>query len=60
MSAPTPTSRDLLARMLAKVEEMRTALEAADAVGADMDSACAREVLDDLERRVRALMEETV
>ena len=60
MSAPAPTRDDLLARMLAKVEEMRTALQAADGVGADVDSAHAREVLDDLERRVRAMLEETV
>jgi hypothetical protein len=60
MSAPTPTRDDLLARMLAKVEEMRRALDAADAVGSDVDSARAREALDDLERRVRAIMEGTV
>ncbi len=60
MPAPTPTSRDLLERMLTKVDEMRRALEAADAVGADVDGARAREALDDLERRVRALMAETV
>lgn len=60
MSAPTPTRDDLLARMLAKVEEMRRALEAANVVGADVDSARAREALDDIERRVRAMMEETV
>lgn len=60
MSAPTPTRDDLLARMLAKVEEMRRALEAADTLGADVDSARAHEALDDLERRVRAMMEETV
>ena len=60
MSTPTPTRDDLLARMLAKVEEMRHALAAADAAGADVDSARAREALDDLARRVRAMMEETV
>ena len=60
MRAPTPTRDDLLARMLAKVHEMRRALEAADAAGADVDSARAREALDDLEQRVRGMMEETV
>ena len=60
MSAPTPTRDDLLAHMLAKVDEMRRALEAADAAGADVDSARARGALDDLERRVRAMLEETV
>lgn len=60
MSASTPTRDDLLARMLAKVEEMRRALAASDAAGADVDSARAREALDDLERRVRAMMEEAV
>lgn len=65
MSAPTPTSRDLLARMLAKVGEMRRALDAADTAvperpGVDVDTARAREALDDLERRVRAMLDETV
>jgi hypothetical protein len=60
MSAAAPTTRELLARMLAKVEEMRRALDAADSVGADVDSARARETLDDLERRVRAMMQEAV
>ena len=54
MSAPAPTRDDLLARMLAKIEEMRRALDAG------VDGARAREVLDDLERRVRAMREETV
>jgi hypothetical protein len=61
MSVSTPTTRDLLARMLAKVEEMRRALDAADAAGAaEMDSVRAREALDDLERRVRALLDDAV
>jgi hypothetical protein len=61
MSVSTPTTRDLLARMLAKVEEMRRALHAADAAGGgEMDSARAREALDDLERRVRALLDDAV
>jgi hypothetical protein len=61
MSVSTPTTRDLLARMLAKVEEMRRALDAAAAAGAtEMDSARAGEALDELERRVRALMDDAV
>lgn len=61
MSVSTPTTRDLLARLLAKVEEMHRALDAADAAGATgMDSARAREALDDLERRVRALLDDAV
>jgi hypothetical protein len=61
MSVSTPTTRELLARMLAKVEEMRRALDAVDAVGAtDVDGARAREALDDLERRVRTLMDDAV
>lgn len=60
MSAQTPTSRELLTRMLAKVDEMRRALDASDAGGADVDSARARQALDDLERRVRAMLQETV
>jgi hypothetical protein len=60
MSAATPTIRELLTRMLEKVEEMRRALDAADSVGSDVDSVRAREALDDLERRVRALMAEAV
>jgi hypothetical protein len=59
MSKATPTTRDLLERMLAKVEEMRHALDAADSVSAGVDGARAREALDDLERRVRAMMQET-
>ena len=61
MSVSTPTTRVLLARMLATIEEMRRALDAADAAGgAVMDGARAREALDDLERRVRALMDDAV
>ena len=60
MSNATPTTRELLERMLAKVEEMRRALAAVDSAGADVDGARAREALDDLERRVRAMMQETL
>ncbi|HEY6103353.1 MAG TPA: hypothetical protein VI007_09050 [bacterium] len=58
MSNATPTTRELLERMLAKVEEMRQAIESAHS--AEVDSARAREALDDLERRVRAMMQETL
>jgi hypothetical protein len=61
MSVSTPTTRELLARMLVKVEEMRRVLAAADAAGAtELDGARAREALDDLERRVRTLMDDAV
>lgn len=60
MSNATPTTRELLERMLAKVEEMRQAIETADSAGAEVNGARARAALDDLERRVRAMMQETL
>lgn len=63
MNRPAPVSRELLERMLAKVEEMRHALSdssgVAAATGAEdgIDVARAIAALDDLERRVRHMLE---
>lgn len=59
MKPPVSSSRDVLERMLAKVEEMRRALaETAAAVDeGDVDVARATAALDDLERRVRRMLE---
>ena len=59
MKPPVSSSRDVLERMLARVEEMRRALaEAAGAVDeSDVDVARATAALDDLERRVRRMLE---
>ncbi|HET6948396.1 MAG TPA: hypothetical protein VFJ45_11355 [bacterium] len=59
MKPPVSSSRDVLERMLAKVEEMRRALaETAGAVDeGDVDVARATAALDDLERRVRRMLE---
>ena len=59
MKPPVSSSRDVLERMLARVEEMRRALaETAGAVDeGDVDVARALAALDDLERRVRQMLE---
>ena len=59
MKPPVSSSRDVLERMLARVEEMRRALvETAGAVDeSDVDVARAMAALDDLERRVRRMLE---
>ena len=59
MNSPVSSSRDVLGRMLARVEEMRRALaETAGAVDeGDVDVARATAALDDLERRVRRMLE---
>ena len=59
MKPPVSSSRDVLERMLARVEEMRRALaETAGAVDeGDVDVARATAALDDLERRVRRMLE---
>jgi len=59
MKPPVSSSRDVLERMLARVEEMRRALvETAGAVDeSDVDVARATAALDDLERRVRRMLE---
>lgn len=59
MKPPVSSSRDVLERMLARVEEMRRALaETAAAVDeGDVDVARATAALDDLERRVRRMLE---
>lgn len=63
MNQPAPSSRELLERMLVKVEEMRRALTDAATVeraagdGDDVDLTRAMGALDDLERRVRQMLE---
>lgn len=64
MNRPAPVSRELLERMLAKVEEMRRALTGTTAGitsvtggGDDIDVTRAMTSLDDLERRVRRMLE---
>jgi hypothetical protein len=63
MNRPAPVSRELLARMLSKVEEMRHALNdssgVAGATGVEdgIDVARAMAALEDLERRVRRMLE---
>lgn len=63
MNRPAPVSRELLERMLAKVGEMRHSLSdssgVAEATGAGdgIDVARAMAALDDLERRVRRMLE---
>jgi len=63
MNRPAPVSRELLERMLAKVEEMRHALTASSGVagatagGDGIDVARAMVALDDLELRVRRMLE---
>lgn len=57
MSSPRLSTRELLTRMLSKVEEMHRVLDDADALDA-VDSGRARELLDDLERRVRAMIDD--
>ena len=60
MKPPVSSSRDVLERMLARVEEMRRALaETAGAVDeGDVDVARATAALDDLERRVRLMLQQ--
>lgn len=62
MTRPAPVSRDLLERMLEKVAEMRNALTASSAAagvaeGDGIDVARAMAALDDLEHRVRRMLE---
>jgi len=64
MNRPAPVSRELLERMLSKVEEMRHALTGTTAGitsvtggGDDIDVTRAMTSLDDLERRVRRMLE---
>lgn len=61
MNAPVSSSRDILERMLARVEEMRRALVDASAAvdEGDVDVARATAALDDLERRVRRMLEQS-
>lgn len=62
MNAPGPSSRELLKRMLVRVDEMRRALTDASAAAGDrgggdeVDLARAVAALDDLERRVRRML----
>lgn len=62
MNAPGPSSRELLERMLVRVDEMRRALTDASAAagtaggGDEADLARAVAALDDLERRVRRML----
>ncbi len=63
MKQPAPSSRDLLARMLAKVDEMQRALlDAEQGVAAQggerLDVTRATSALHDLERRVRGMLED--
>ncbi len=61
MKAPAPSSRELLQRMLDRVQQMRRALDetaTATRANGDVDVARTLAALDDLEAKVRRMLDD--